>query len=56
MAALETLDKVLNEIDRLKASDKLLARVWAEIGPYDGQVSDELRQEIRKHFSFDDGE
>ena len=53
----DTIDKLLDDIERLKEGYKLLEDVYLEHGPY-GQdpISDELRNKINNFFGFDDSE
>jgi hypothetical protein len=52
------LDKLLEEIARLKAGNELLDKVWTELGPYDdgSKLSDRTRMELQRFFNFDDSE
>jgi hypothetical protein len=53
----ETLDKLLEDVNKLKQAYSLLEQVWLEHCPY-GQdpIPDELRYRINDFFNFDDSE
>jgi len=53
----EHLEKVLEDIEKLREAYKLLEQVHLEHGAY-GQypITDELRYKINNYFDFDDSE
>ena len=51
------IDKLFDEINRLKLALEILNDVWADIGPYNtGQVSQETLTKLHRFFNFDDSE
>ena len=50
------LDKLLEEIQHLKAAKELLEKVWNELGPYTDRLTDRTRIELQRFFNFDDSE
>jgi hypothetical protein len=51
------LDKLLEEIARLKEANELLDKVWTEVGPYNNEkISDKTMRELQRFFNFDDSE
>jgi len=53
------LDKLLEEIERLKQSHALLERIYAELDVYNGVTiagNSDLLRALRNHFHFDDSE
>jgi len=54
---IETINKLMDELDTLRSGCRLLEDVYLEYGPYgDGEISDELRRKINNFFKFDDSE
>lgn len=56
-----TVDKLLEEIGRLKEAHDILTMVWNDIGPYGGtsigeQLQWETVQKMQNYFDFDDSE
>lgn len=57
MINFETLEKTLEEINKLQEAYMLLEQVYLEHGPYGvDPISDELRYKINDFFGFDDSE
>ena len=53
----ENLEKVLEDIEKLRQAYELLEQVFLEHGPYgDCPIPDELRYKINNYFDFDDSE
>jgi hypothetical protein len=53
----ERITNLSNDLDTLINAQKLLERVYLEIGPYKrDQVSDRTWDEVRNYFEFDDSE
>lgn len=53
----EALDKVMEDINRLKKSHELLEKLWSAHGPYrDRDIPIELWFKVCDHFGFDDSE
>ena len=53
----ETLEKFLEDIQKLAQAEILLDSIWAEIGPYNrGPISEELILKLRDFYDFDDSE
>ena len=54
---LETIDKFIDEINRLQKGYELLEQVYLEAGGYgEDPMTDELRYKINNFFGFDDSE
>jgi hypothetical protein len=54
---LETIDKFIDEINRLQKGYELLEQVYLEAGGYgEDPMTDELRNKINNFFGFDDSE
>ncbi len=53
-----TIDKLIDEINRLQKGYELLEQVYLEVGGYgdDGPMTDELRYKLNNFFGFDDSE
>jgi hypothetical protein len=52
-----TVNKLIDEMQRLKLGCQLLEEVFLGVGPYgDGEIPDELRYKINNFFYFDDSE
>lgn len=55
-----TLSALLQDVERLREAEKLLERVWSEIGPYGLRPGEspkpDLLHDMREHFDFDDSE
>lgn len=62
----ELVDRLLEELTRLKEAEKLLGDVWLQVDPYSGKfreymtkndaMSPELVDSLRRFFDFDDSE
>ena len=53
----ENLEKVLEEIDRLREAYELLEQVHLEHGAYgENPIPEKLRYKINNYFDFDDSE
>lgn len=56
------LDEFLKEIEDLRKSQALLDEIWSIIGPYgesekiDSERADLVRDKLRSHYKFTDGE
>jgi hypothetical protein len=52
------VDKILDEIERLKEAERLLGKVLVYIDIYSGkgEMPDDVVDEIRKYTKFDDSE
>jgi hypothetical protein len=54
---LDTIDKAIDELNRLQVGYKLLQQVYLEAGGYGEEpMTDELRFKINNYFGFDDSE
>jgi len=53
-----TLDKVIDDLNRLKYAYELFEKLWCELDVYDKpkSVSDETWNELLKFWDFDDSE
>ena len=50
-----SLDKCLEDIEKLKMAYKLLLEIYGEIGPYNSKkISDEMLVKMNNFFKFDD--
>jgi len=57
LESFENLDKILEEVSRLKKSHELLEKIWLAHGPYQEQyISKELWYKVNDHFGFNDSE
>lgn len=53
---IKNIEKLLQEIERLKIAFDLLYRVYGEIGPHNSVFTKELINDINNFFKFDDSE
>jgi hypothetical protein len=51
-----TLSSFLEDIDKLDRAQKLLEKIWYELGPYTDVLERTTRRELRDFFEFDDSE
>ena len=54
------IEDLIAVLQRAKDAEDILGKVWAFTDPYSGQIRDEMSKEIRddlrRHFKFDDSE